>query len=51
MAIPVVDFQSAVSSSGEGLAASPVVQQLHAAFTTVGFVFLTNHGIDRKLVG
>ena len=51
-AIPVVNFRE-LSSPGQDvdLADSPTVQELHTAFSTVGFVFLTNHGIGRKLVG
>ena len=45
--IPVVDLSSA-SSAVEG--SDPVVQQIHDAFTTVGFVFITGHGIPRELV-
>ncbi len=48
MAIPVVDFQAL---SEKGVTPDlPVVEELHSAFSTVGFVFITNHGIDRKLV-
>lgn len=47
--IPVVDFKGV--SSCQDLATCPQVQQLHSAFTKVGFVFIKNHGIDRKLVG
>ena len=45
--IPVVDVSSAINSV-EG--SDPVVQQIHDAFTTVGFVFITGHGIPRELV-
>ena len=45
--IPVVDVSSA-SGAVEG--SDPVVQQIHDAFTTVGFVFITGHGIPRELV-
>lgn len=27
-----------------------IVKELHNAFSTVGFVYLKNHGIDQKLV-
>ncbi len=48
MAIPVIDFQAL---SEEGLEPDGyVVEQFHSAFSTVGFVFITSHGIDRKLV-
>ncbi len=50
MAIPVVDFQ-ALSAAEKGVTPDlPVIEELHSAFSTVGFVFITNHGIDRKLV-
>ena len=52
MSIPVVDFEKVLScSKGEGLASCGAVQELHSAFTTVGFVFIRNHGIDRRMVG
>ena len=47
-AIPVVDWSEVPSNSD--LSTSSQVQQLHSAFTKVGFVFLKNHGIDQKLV-
>jgi isopenicillin N synthase-like dioxygenase len=46
--IPVVDFEG-VSSTLE-LSSCPQVEQIHSAFSTVGFVFIKNHGIPRKLV-
>ena len=46
MSIPVVD----ISSVDHGLVGSPVVQDVHTAFTTVGFMFITGHGIPRELV-
>ena len=46
--IPVVDFQRYSEGGGKD---DPVVRALHEAFTTVGFVFLTNTGIDPMLVG
>ena len=42
MSIPVVDVSSVEESS--------VVQQIHDAFSTVGFVFITGHSIPRELV-
>ena len=45
--IPVVDFQCYREAGGSG---SPAVQELHKALTTVGFVLLTNTGIDPVLV-
>ena len=50
MSIPVVDIAEVLSCS-ERLDSCDAVQKLHSAFTTVGFVFIRNHGIDRKLVG
>ena len=50
MSIPVVDFEKVLSCS-EGLSSCDAVQELHSAFTTVGFVFIRNHGIDRRMVG
>ena len=49
MSIPVVDIAEVLSSS-EGLDSCDAVEELHSAFTTVGFVFIRNHGIDKKLV-
>ena len=46
MAIPVVDVSTACCEEVE----SGVVQQIHTAFSTVGFVFITGHGIPRQLV-
>ena len=46
--IPVVDFSSVFSCAD--LASCPQTAQIHTAFTTVGFVFIKNHGIQRKLV-
>ena len=50
MSIPVVDIVEVLSRSEE-LDSCDAVQELHSAFTTVGFVFIRNHGIDKKLVG
>ena len=49
MSIPVVDIAEVLSRS-EGLDGCDAVRELHSAFTTVGFVFIRNHGIDKKLV-
>ena len=49
MSIPVVDIAEVLSRS-EGLDGCDAVQELHSAFTTVGFVFIKNYGIDKKLV-
>lgn len=46
--LPLVDFESVLFSNN--LAACPQVQEIHDAFTEVGFVFITNHGIDQELV-
>ena len=51
--IPVVDFAGLLSRddlSRDDLSTCPQVQQLHHAFSQVGFVFIKNHGIDKKLV-
>ena len=45
----VVDFSSILSDSTD-LSTCPQVKEIHSAFSTVGFVFLKNHGIERKLV-
>ena len=47
MSIPVVNVSGVLSGVIEK---SPVLQQLHNAFTTVGFVFITGHGIPREMV-
>ena len=49
MAIPVVDLHE-VLLSGADLGSCPQVEQLNSAFSTIGFVFIKNHGIPRKLV-
>jgi len=49
MSIPVTDFERILSCS-EGLSSCDAVQELHSAFTTVGFVFIRNHGIDRRMI-
>ena len=46
--IPVVDFDSVFSCTD--LSSCLQVKEIHAAFTTVGYIFIKNHGIDRKLV-
>ena len=46
--IPVVNFKDIFSSTN--LTNCPQVKEIHSAFTSVGFVFVKNHGIDRKLV-
>ena len=46
--IPIVDLEGL--SREQDLSGCPQVQQIHSAFTTVGFVFIKNHGIQRKTV-
>ncbi len=46
----MVDFSGILSSSTEDLGSCPQVKELHSALSTVGFVFLRNHGIDKQLV-
>ena len=46
--IPVVSFQEFLLA--EDLSTCPQVQELHKAFTQVGFVCLKNHGIDMEIV-
>ena len=46
--IPVVDLESIFSVAELG--SCPQVDQIHSAFSTVGFVFVKNHGIARKTV-
>ena len=48
MAIPVVDLEGVFSSPD--LSSCPQVAQIHSAFSTIGFVFIKNHGIPRKSV-
>ena len=47
--IPVVDFKG-LSTDSEVSSLTELVQQLHSAFSKVGFVFIKNHGIERDLV-
>ena len=47
--VPVVDLKELFSA--KDLSTCPQVEEIHNAFTNVGFVFITNHGIDQKLVG
>ena len=46
--IPVVDIKDI--NSNTDLSQCPQVEEINSAFTSVGFVFIKNHGIDRKLV-
>ncbi len=49
-AIPVVDFSDILSGSKD-LSSCPQVKEFHSALSTVGFVFLKNHGINKEMVG
>ena len=42
---------SSILSDSTDLSTCPQVKEVHSAFSTVGFVFLKNHGVERKLVG
>lgn len=46
--IPVVDFNDVLSCTD--LSSCQQVEEIHAAFTTIGYIFVKNHGIDGKLV-
>ena len=46
--IPVVDFADLASS--QDLSSCAQMQELHSAFSKVGFVFVKNHGIERQAV-
>jgi len=46
--VPVVNFQKFLVA--EDLSRCPQVQELHSAFSKVGFVYLKNHGIDMEIV-
>ena len=46
--IPVVDFDGVFSCTD--LSSCPQVEEIHSALATIGFVFVKNHGIERKLV-
>ena len=48
MSIPVVDLEGVFSVIELG--GWLQVDQIHSAFSTVGFVFIKNHGIARKTV-
>ena len=47
MAVPIIDLSGVNLDSVER---DPVLQQLHDALTTVGFIFVTGHGIPRDKV-
>ena len=46
--IPVVDFSNVFSCLD--LSVCPQVKEINSALSSVGFVFITNHGIRRSLV-
>ena len=49
--IPVVDFKDVMKEPNLNVSSyTELVNQLHAAFSKVGFVFIKNHGIQRELV-
>ncbi len=48
--IPVVDFSSILSASSADISTLPEIEELHAAISGIGFVFLKNHGINQQLV-
>lgn len=45
MELPVLDF-----SDEDACNNSQVLDQLHKAFVNIGFVFITNHGIEKEKV-
>ena len=47
--IPVVDFKEVLSAKDLSTC-SQVQEELHKAFSELGFVYITNHGIDPTLV-
>ena len=44
--IPVIDFEGVSATSA--CSGCPQLEQLHKAFTEIGFVFLKNHGIAER---
>ncbi len=48
--IPVVDFSSILAASSADMKTLPAMEELRLAISGIGFVFLKNHGIDRKQV-
>ena len=52
VSIPVVDFSDVFSclDSCLDLSVCPQVKEINSALSSVGFVFITNHGIRRSLV-
>ena len=49
--IPIVDFELLRQQKGEWEKESSSLEVLHEALSTVGFVYLSNHGISEELVG
>ncbi len=48
--IPVVDFSNILSANSADISTLPELEELRAAISGVGFIFLKNHGINRQLV-
>ncbi len=48
--IPVVDFSSILAASSADMKTLHEIEELRSAISGIGFVFLKNHGIDRKQV-
>ena len=49
--IPIVDFELLREQKGDWDKESSLLEVLHEALSTVGFVYLANHGISEELVG
>ena len=49
--IPIVDFELLRQQKGDWEKESSLLEVLHEALSTVGFVYLSNHGISEELVG
>ncbi|XP_077986047.1 uncharacterized protein LOC144440544 [Glandiceps talaboti] len=51
-AVPVVDFSaySVDRHSPDSELFPKLIDDVHDAFTTIGFVYLTNHGIDERMI-
>ena len=49
--IPIVDFELLRQQKGDWDKESSLLEVLHEALSTVGFVYLSNHGISEELVG
>ena len=48
--VPVVDFKLLVGLGSREASAEDTSEVLHKALSTVGFVYLVNHGISEELV-